>query len=62
MNEFQYLQTADSIARFKKLEEGSVACRAQSGDFRCCLDSIHQELGTSHVHRNDNGTLVVFRT
>jgi hypothetical protein len=37
-------------------------CRARNEDLRCFLDAQHKELGTKHLHRNQNGSLVSFDT
>ena len=37
-------------------------CRTRNGDLRCFLDAQHKELGTKHLHRNQNGSLVSFDT
>ncbi len=54
--------TGASIVKFDTLrKEGPADCRARQGRLRCCLDSIHREMGTSHLHRDEDGTISYFR-
>jgi hypothetical protein len=48
--------------KFKKLEaQGPKACSAMSSGLRCYLDNIHVELGSDHIHLNEDGTLTRFK-
>jgi hypothetical protein len=58
----EQLYTSESIARFKAMGMGTTACPARVRDLVCCLDVIHNEYGSLHVHRNADGTLMNFRS
>ena len=53
--------TAQSMASFKSLVNGSRDCQATRASSQCILDKLHQHLNTSHVARV-NGTLVFWKT
>ncbi len=55
------LTAAEKVTRLAETDLSAQSCKARNGNCRCILDKIHQLLGTSHIHRDIEGSLVSFR-
>lgn len=50
------------VQKLAETDLSQKSCRARSNGKVCVLDAQHKGLGTSHVHRHEDGRLEAFRT
>ncbi len=55
------LTVADKVTRLSETDLSARSCKARNGNLRCTLDAHHRNLGSAHIHRTDDGSLVSFR-